>query len=387
MFSDDAAAEDFAHLRSPGKLKGRVGVLCSSCGSVTRVGREILHKDTCEVGQYICKCGRTFQLKRDLLIHKVNCKTPLPNKKGTCVKCKCGSFFASRTNLSYHIGKCFATKGENKEKVVCKCGKKCLSLRGYRTHRKYCNRSPTPPDQPEFTSLKISPVRTKSRDTVDTKDEDENSVNLVRRKSFKKKSFSILNSDEDSDEDNPTVDKHVEPIEKPVKEFEVVRSDETSFRVVEKISEENVPSTSKNADLGALSVQSEKKTPKPPRHVSFSSAFSPPGIAFIRPSDHAEALHPVSSPQPPEEQEKLTKEDLNGRYTQLKERQPGVRLKCKCSRVFNSVIGFRLHKTKGCKRKVKCHWCDYETDKETRMKHHVVKKHSDSVLELLAEDD
>lgn len=361
------------------KNKQRMGVLCSSCGSVSREDDLVVHKEACPTiikdnhKKFHCRCGKEFDLQKHLSMHRVVCKhfeSLQPNK------CVCGKVLASKSGYSRHIKSCSMTTLQ--QIFTCKCGKVCLSARGLEQHMKVCTQ------QKYSWSNILNPrysLNIEGNKKICNRESDPSSCKTENEKSIKKsnsKSGIVSNVlDETELESISKIEhKNIEVRRKGFKSKEKVKKSEQITKNVEEGNNAN-----EKLDIKHNSLLKED--------LNVSSSTSDVNL-----EDYSSFMPPVFDPELSEPTDNPSKRDYQAKSNKrLKSEQPTlpankssvsdtVKFTCKSNEVLSKSAN-KTHKSESCSLTICCPWCQFQTEHINTMRHHVVSAHSNSVMNAI----
>lgn len=355
------------------KNKRRLGVLCSSCGSVSREDNIVLHKESCPTmnenhKKFHCKCGKEFDLQKHLSMHRVVCKhfeSPQPNK------CACGKVLASKSGYSRHIKTC--SMATLQTIFTCKCGKVCLSAQGLTQHMKVCTQQNNSLSPNPLYSLNIEGTK-----KIYNRESDPSSCKTGSEKAVKK------SNSKTGIESNVLDETKLESINQMEhKNIEVKRKcyklKEKKVKVSEQISKNVQQENNAKVKLDIKHNSLLKDD------LNVSSSTSDDSL-----EDYSSFEPPVFDPKLFETTDNLSKHDHQAKSNKrLKSEQPTspakkspvsdtVKFTCKSPEFLSKSVN-KTPELEGCSLTICCPWCQFQTELINTMRHHVVSAHSNSV--------
>lgn len=338
------------------KNKRRMGVLCSSCGSVSKEDNVVLHKDSCPTinenhKKFHCRCGKEFDLQKHLSMHRIICKHFESREPNTCV---CGKVLASKSGYSRHIKICSLMT--LKQVFTCKCGKGCLSARGLNQHVKVCAQ------QNYSLSNNLNPLdglNIEGTKNISNRESDSSSSCMTdNEKAIKKSNSGVVRHvlDETKQESiNKTEHKNVKVKRKCFK---------SKGNIVKKSGQFCTNAEQENNAKLELDIKLKED-------LNISSSTSDDNL-----EDYSSFEPPVFDPEGFEPTGDSSKQEYQAKSNkQLKSALP-------TSPAKKSPVN-ETHESEGCSLTICCSWCQFQTEHINTMRHHVVSVHSNSVMHAI----
>lgn len=354
------------------KNKLRMGVLCGSCGSMSREDNIVLHKESCPTmnenhKKFHCRCGKEFDLQKHLTMHRVVCnhvESPQTSgKQSRTNKCVCGKVLATKSGYSRHIKTC--SMASLRTVFTCKCGKVCLSSHGLAQHIKVCTQqiySLSNNSNPLY-SLNIEGPKTISNREPDPTSCKTDSKKAIKKSNNKSRIVSNVLDETTLESINKIEHKDIEIKRKLYKSKE--KKVNQSKHLNKNVEQENTAKV--ELDIRHDSLLKED--------LNVSSSTSDDNLedysSFEPPVFDPELFESTDNPSKKSEQPTSPVKKTPARDT--------VGFTCKKNEILLGESVNKTNESGGCSLTICCPWCQFQTEHINTMRHHVVSAHSNSV--------
>lgn len=354
------------------KNKLRMGVLCGSCGSMSREDNIVLHKESCPTmnenhKKFHCRCGKDFDLQKHLTMHRVVCnyvESPQTSgKQSRTNKCVCGKVLATKSGYSRHIKTC--SMATLRTVFTCKCGKVCLSSHGLAQHIKVCTQQKySLSNNPNsLYSLNIEGTKTISHREPDPTSCKTDNEKAIKKSNNKSKIVSNVLDETTLESINKIEHKDIEIKRKCSKSKEKkVNESKHSNKNVEQENNAKVELDIKHDSLLKEDLNISSSTSDD--NLEDYSSFEPP---VFDPELFESTDNPSKKSEQPTSPVKKTPASGTVGFT------------CKKNEILLGESVKKTNESEGCSMTICCPWCQFQTELINTMRHHVVSAHSNSV--------